>query len=68
MLDPKNAKDKDKKNATVNFCHSSNLSLAFFSENNSSDGNLSKADNTIDKIFSNDQNKEVLILVSKKTK
>lgn len=55
-------KDKNEKNATLDFCHSSNLSLAHFCQRNFFDRNLSKIDNTIDKIFSNDKDKKSLYL------
>lgn len=53
-------KDKNGKNAIIDFCHSS--------ENSSSNRNLSEADNTNNKIFSNDENPEELIFASEKAK
>lgn len=60
MLDLETNKDKNKKNAAINFCH--------LSENNSFDGNLSWADNISNKIFSNNKNKEKFIFISEKAK
>ena len=53
-------KDKNGKNAAMDFCHSS--------ENNFSDGNLSRAGNASDETFSNDENKEELMPASEKAK
>lgn len=35
LLNPKNSKDKDGKNMSMNFCYFSNLLLVHFSKNNS---------------------------------
>lgn len=53
-------KDKNGKNAAIDFCHSS--------ENNSSNGNLSGAGNASDKTFSNDENEKELMPASEKAK
>ena len=68
LPNPETGKDKDRKNATMNFCHFNNLSLAHFSKSNSSDGNLLEADNAIDETFSNDEDEEELVPASKKAK
>ena len=53
-------KNKNGKNAAMNFCHSN--------ENNSSNKNLSGANNASDKTFSNDENEEKLMTASEKAK
>lgn len=68
LPNPKTGKGKDGKNTNMDSCHFSNLSSAHFSESNSSDKNLSKSDNIIDEIFSNDEDKEKLMAASKKAK
>lgn len=68
MLNPETNKNKDKKNTNINFEYLNNLLLVNFCKNNFFDRNLSKADNIIDKTFSNNKNKKKLIPLSKKTK
>lgn len=48
LLNSENAKDKNKKNTTINSCHFNIESLTHSSDNNSFNKNLSKADNIID--------------------
>lgn len=60
LLDFKIDENKNRKNAALDFSHSS--------ENNSSNKNLSKTDNTSDETFSKDKNKEELISLLKKIK
>lgn len=60
MPNPKTDKNKNRKNITIDFCYSN--------EDNSSNRNLLKVDNASNKMFSNDKNKEKLILISKKAK
>ena len=64
----KTGKHKDRKNTTMNSCHSSNSSLAQFSESSFFNGNVAEADNTIDETFSNDEDEEELMLASEKAK
>lgn len=68
LPNPKTDKDKDSKNATIDSYNSSNLLLANLSENNSSNRNLLKMDDVIDKAFSNNKNEEKFMLISKKAK
>lgn len=60
MLDLESDEDFKEKNAATDFC--------YFSENNFFKKNFSKAVNTSNKTFSNNDNKEKLIIAGNKSK
>lgn len=63
-----NDKDKNGKDATMDSCHSGSSSSAHLSEESSSEGDVSEADNPTDQTFSNDEDDEELMPASEKAK
>lgn len=60
LLNPETDMDKDRKNAMIDSC--------YFCKNHSSNRDLLEADNASNETFSNDENKEKLMLMSEKIK
>lgn len=65
LLNSENAKNKDGKNVTIDYCHFSNKSLVYSSENNSPNKYLLKADNANDGTFSTNIHHFLLIKMKK---